>query len=771
VSDSGTAALVGGRYRIERELGGGGMSTVHLATDTRLDRTVALKIMRHDLDALVGGPERFAREIELTSRFAHPNLLPLLDSGTDADGRAFYVMPFIDGESLRDRLVRERRLDRDEALRIVRHVLDGLAYAHGLGVVHRDVKPENVLLTGSQAIVADFGIARALSPSVEHSVTTAGLAIGTPSYMSPEQSLGETVDQRTDLYALGCMLYEMIAGEVPFRAPSAVALLARKISQPSPDVTALRDVAGESVAALVTRAMARDPEARFPTAVAFLEALDVVRDGGMPTSVPTAPHNAIAVLAFTTKGDRGDDDDAYLGDGISEELMHALTRLGGLRITPRASAFAFRDAALDHREIGRRLNVRRIVHGTVRSAGDRIRISAGLLDATSGAEVWSARFDRRRDEIFDVEDEITAAVVGALKEELRTGHGQWLRTEVPTPKAPSTSVAAYEYYLKGRHFWGLRTGDGLRRSADLLEQAIVADPGFALAHAALADTLVTMGLYGAVAPAAVMEQAREAAGRALALDPGLAEALTARACVRAIHDWDWLGAEVDFRAALEANPQYPTAHQWYAMHCLVPQGHFDDARLALARAVALDPLSQSLAVSRAAVEYYDRQPEAALEAADEVVATDPEFAMGHYFRGLALELADRPDDALLAFDTAMQRAPSDEFIAAKAHLQARTGATDDARAALQLLASRAARRYISPVLLAQVHAGLGDDAAALAALEAGRRAGAADLIWIAVRPAFDRLAAHPQFLALRRAVALPAGDDDRPDADPTGDPA
>ena len=714
---------------------------------------VAVKIMRQDIEPMFG-PDRFTREISVTARLTHPHILPLLDSG-EVDGCVFYVMPFIQGESLRDLLEREKRLPVGEALQIAREVADALAYAHGNDVVHRDIKPENILLSAGHAVVADFGIARAISAAVDGTRTMAGIAIGTPTYMSPEQSLGEEIDGRTDIYALGCVLFEMLTGEVPFHAATAIAMLARKISATSPGIGSLREGVSPAVEVLVRRALARDPENRFQSAREFIDALDTARNNGMPADVvvASAPHNSVAVLPFISRGIGAEDE--YLGDGISEELMHALARFGGLRVIARTSAFAFRGSPLDVKEIGRRLNVRRIVEGSVRRSGSRLRVSAKLIDAETAFEIWSERFDRQVDDLFDIEDEIAAAIARSLKELLLTESGQRLPTQTPPHVARTTNFAAYEHYLKGRHFWGMRTEDGLRRSIDHLEKALESDPAFALAYAALADTLATMGLYGMSAPKDVMPLAREAAEHALALDDSLAEALCARACVRAIHDWDWAGAELDFRQAIATNPQYPTAHQWLAMHCLVPLGRFGEARMALLRARELDPLSLSISVSVAAIDYYERHFEDAIVSSEEVLGLDDRFVMGHYFLGLAQEQQGRTDAAVGALERAAQLSGSGEVIAALAHARAGAGNRAGARDLLGQLEMRAADRYESPVLLAQVEIALGDTARALTHLHAAITQRAADLMWLGVRPIFDPLRSHPDFGRLLESLRLP----------------
>jgi TolB-like protein/Tfp pilus assembly protein PilF len=458
------------------------------------------------------------------------------------------------------------------------------------------------------------------------------------------------------------------------------------------------------------------------------------------------------VLAFVSMS--ANDEDQYLGDGISEELMHALTRLGGLRIVARTSAFAFKKSNLDVSEIGRRLKVRRVVEGSVRRSGSRLRVNAKLIDAVSAFEIWSERFDRDIVDLFDIEDEISGAIAHSLKSLLLAENGQRLQTNIPAKAAPTTNLAAYEHYLKGRHFWSLRSEAALRQSAEHLHSALEADPSFALAYAALADTMATMGLYGMAAPLDVMPLAREAAERALSLDGGLAEAITALACVRAIHDWDWRTAEKDFARAIAVNPQYPTAHQWYAMHCLVPLGRFAEARRALERAKELDPLSLSITVSGAAVDYYERRYENAIEASREVIRLEPGFAMGHYFLGLALQQDGRAEEAVAALDRAAALSGTGEILAALAQALAGAGDLARAREILGRLSARTKQHYESPVLLAMIEVALGSPSRALEHLDDARRQRSADLMWLAVRPGFDPLRAHPAFAQLLASLQL-----------------
>ena len=407
-----------GAYTIERELGRGGMATVFLARDLKHHRPVALKALHPHLSHVLG-PERFRREIEFLAGLTHPHIVPLHDSGGTAD-LLWYTMPYVDGESLRDRLRREGRLPLEDVLRITTEVADALQYAHGRGIIHRDLKPENILLSAGHAFVADFGIARALTHAGDDRLTGTGLALGTPAYMSPEQAAGEqAVDAQSDIFALGCVVYEMLAGEPPFQGPTPQAVLARRLTGPAPSLRSRRADLSEAVAAAVARALAQVPVDRFSTAAEFASSLaggidqtDATGAATIPAVRGTTSDRSIAVLPFSDMSPERDQE--YLADGIAEEIINALTRIGSLRVAARTSSFAFKGRNEDVGQIGRKLKVSTILGGSVRKAGSRLRVTAQLVNVTEGYQLWSERYDRELADVFAVQDEIAESVVGAL---------------------------------------------------------------------------------------------------------------------------------------------------------------------------------------------------------------------------------------------------------------------------------------------------------------------------------------------------------------------
>ena len=648
------------RYRIERELGEGGMATVYLAQDVRHERRVALKVVRPDIAAALG-PERFLREIKITAGLSHPHILPLLDSG-EADGHLFYVMPFVDGESLRDKLAREKQLPLDDALQIAREVADALSFAHARGVIHRDIKPENILLQAGHAVVADFGIARAIDAAGGGRLTETGMAVGTPVYMSPEQASGSAdVDGRSDLYSLGCVLYEMLAGQPPFTGPTAESVVHQHLSVDAPSITRMRPAVPPPVAEVLARALAKTPADRFNPVAQFSDSLRVAvgpsaraarRNRVVPAALGLVAVAAIvAAVVFLSRGarsatltgggatpsiavlpfvDLSGGASEYLGDGIAETLITALSKLEGLRVAARTSAFSFKGRNEDVRTIGEALGVASVLEGSVQRAGDRIRVTAQLVNAGDGFHLWSESFDRDVSDIFAVQDEVARAVVRALELRLLSDPAR------PVTAQGTESFEAYNAYLQGRFFWNKRTAEDLVRAAALFEEAIAADSNFARAWAGLAATyfLYTPSEYDVtVIPwQEALEQGEAAAHRALAIDPRLADAHTALAAIlekRLALD----SAGTAYRRAIELDPRYATARQWYGTY-LAKMGRPEEGLEQLRRAEEADPLSLVIVVEVAELlDVLGRTDEATTQY-EKALRMFPDVPLVQFFSGL-----------------------------------------------------------------------------------------------------------------------------------------
>ncbi len=541
----------------------------------------------------------------------------------------------------------------------------------------------------------------------------------------------------------------MIGGTPPFTGPTASAIIARKLAGPVPKLSLLRDTVPPAVEQAIEKALAATPADRFAGAAQFARALG--GDGSSATgSIPAAGRPApdlqsLAVLPFVNTSKDPEDD--YLSDGITEELIHALAGVEGLRVVARSSAFVFKGRSEDVRVVGQRLGVGTVLEGSVRRAGNRLRVTAQLVNVADGYQLWSERYDRTLDDIFAVQDDVARATVEALKVTLLgAGAGAERR---------AANAEAYELYLRGRHAWNRRTPEGLRQSTDYLRRALAVDPGFALAHAALADAHVTLGIYGAAAPDEAMPQAEAAARQALACDAGLAEAFTALACVTAVYRWQWRPAEDLFRRAIALKPGYSTARHWLAINCLAPLGRFREAREELVRARETDPLSPAIDVSLGLVAHFEGDHERAAAEYTRALETDPTFGMAHYFLGEARAQQGRFGDAVAAFGRARDlTGDSAEVLAALAHSEARSGRRAEATALLREITARAAAGYVSPVLLALAHLGLGDRDATFAQLDRAAEVRAGHLIWLNVRPVFAELRPDPRFAALVERLGL-----------------
>jgi serine/threonine protein kinase/Tfp pilus assembly protein PilF len=733
-------AALASEYQIEREVGRGGMATVYLARERKHDRVVAIKVVRPELASSLG-PQRFLQEIRIAARLSHPHIVPLLTSGQTED-TLYYVMPYVEGESLRAHLAREPQMSLEATVRIARQVASALSYSHAHGIVHRDIKPENILLTGGVALVADFGLATALEHAEGFRLTAPGLHVGTPWYMSPEQ-IGGPFDGRSDLYSLGCVVYEMLTGEPPFTGRTSAAILSRHAVDRVPSMRTIRPEIPERVELALNRALAKVPADRFATADEFAEALEARGAALEPSATPEA---SIAVLPFVDSSKNRDQ--AYLCEGIAEELLDALTRMGTIRVASRTSAFALSGHGLDVCEIGRRLHVHSVLEGVVRVAGDRLRISVTLTDVNDGYQSWSVRYDSVLADVFAIQDEIARAVMSRLR--LDSG-----RIGGPVVAPGTSDLTSYRDYLRGRHFAYRRTEADLRQAIASFETALRQEPGFHLAAVGLADAWFMLGLCGAVAPDNAMPRALDAIGGLLARGRESAEALAVQGSVRAVYDWDWTGAEADFRRALALTPNNPAVLHRYALDCLVPQRRLEEAHTALRQVLERDPLSLVTATAVGWLHVLEGRTAPAVSAFRSVLELDSSFGMAKYFLGLALLHSGSPAEAVAILEEATAvTGRSAETLAALGAACAAAGRREDAERLLAELETSARTRYVSPVLLAQLLLPLGRSDDALGRLEEGYERRAAEMIWLAVRPTWSSLQGHPRYQALLRAVGL-----------------
>lgn len=774
-------AALAGRYTVERELGRGGMATVFLAHDLRHGRSVAIKmVVRQGLAPL--GAERFLREIRTAARLTHPNVLGVHDSG-EVDGLLYYVMPYIPGETLRARLAREGALPLTDAMRLLRELTEALAFAHAHGVVHRDLKPENVLLSEGHAVVADFGIAKALAAATRDDAAadagfaTAGVALGTPGYMAPEQARGAATDHRADLFALGVVAHEMLTGARP--ETNAPSLGERHPEVPPP------------IAALVARLLASDADARPESARDVLRLLDgdrgPMRDGrgrrsgwrtalgaavavslvaagvllvaslerraerpaiALASDSPTksAARPSVAVLPFeNTSGDPADD---AFSAGLTDELIGALSQVPGLRVTGRTSAFALKGSKLALRTVAETLGVSAVVEGSYRRSGKRLRIGAQLVGAADGTVLWAKMYDRETSDVFDVQEELARAIAWALRGRLATDSQS--ASVVPHPTA---DLAAYELYLRGRYILNARNSrEAILDAIRYFEQAVARAPSFAQAHARLADAYARLGALSLARPANEFSRARAEAMRALELDESLADAHVALAHLQFAFDFDWVASERAFRRAIALDPGDVHARLLFAIP-LQDQGRFDEALAQLDTAHAIDPLAPLVGVVRGRVYVNARRPAEAIRPLTEALALSPDLDLAYQQLGHAYLQMGRMNEAIAA----LQRAAGMSGVRDSAHLAyayAVAGRRAEAERIMQTLLDPSTPRYIPPFHIAMAYAGLHDADAAFAWLERGYRERGSFMDGLAVTPGFAPLHGDLRWRPLLRRMRL-----------------
>ena len=722
------------RYAIERELGAGGMATVYLAHDIEHDRRVAVKVLRPELAATIGS-QRFLREIKITARLNHPHILPLLDSG-EADGFLYYVMPNMEGETLRDLLNREGQLSIEDAIRTTSEVADALSHAHGHGIVHRDVKPENIFLSAGQAVIGDFGIARAITAAGGERLTETGLAVGTVAYMSPEQARGESrIDGRSDVYALGCVVYEMLAGAPPFAGPSAQAIMARHSLDPVPSLRTVRSTVPEGLEQVILKALAKIPADRFASAVAFAEALT-------KPAVVGPSRQSIAVLPFLNMS--ADPENEYFADGMTEDVIAQLSKIRALKVISRTSVMQFKKREQSLREIGAKLGVATLVEGSLRRAGNRVRIVAQLIDAETDQHLWAETYDRQFTDIFAIQSDVALQIAAAVNAEISTGE----KTRIG--KEPTSDLEAYHLYLKGQHCLLRYTSEGIRQGLEYFEQAIERDPNYAVAYTGLATACVILGMgYGAgeIRPHEAYRRAKDAVAKAVDIDDELGDAHGILAFLKFVSDFDWTGAEREFKRAIELNPGSWT----YAVYGLMLSAleRYDEAIAAQRRAQELDPLtavhSSDIASTLLRADRYDE----AMQEAKRLIEMQPDFPMGHSTLGWAYVKKGMCDKGLAELQKAVSLNTDNTMLVAQlGQAYALVGKVYEAREVLQQLEELSRQRYVPPTHMAYVYTGLGDQDKAIDSLEQAYEERAGGVYGIKGSFLFATLRLHPRFTAL-----------------------
>jgi serine/threonine-protein kinase len=747
-------STLGPSFAIERQLGGGGMSNVYVVADAALSRRIVVKMLPPNPSAKVDS-DRFRREIQIAAGLQHPCIVPVLTTGF-VDDSPYYTMPFVAGESLRAYLSTGQLPPLARATRILRDVASAIAHAHEHGVAHRDLKPDNVLLSSGYAVVTDFCIAKAVSSARGESdveLTSNGMTVGTPAYMAPEQAAADpAADHRVDVYALGIMAYEILTGQRPFIGRTAQELLIAHITKPPAPITDRRlDLPG-AMSALVMRCLAKSPDDR-PSASDTVETLDRVASAlgataGTPTSSTPVSSGAalpsVAVLPFVNLTGNADND--YLADGIAEEILNTLARLRTMHVAARSSSFAFRGPSTDLKAVGERLGVQHVLEGSVRKSGNRLRVTVQLADVNTGYQLWSERYDRQTTDVFEVEDEIAASVVDTLKVTLLRGPGAPLR-----PRHTS-SLEAYELYLRGRHMW-YQVG-AIEHSLDLFEKALAIDPNFALAHAGVADVFIVAALFEMMPPSEAFSLARVAAEKAHALDDSLPEVHASLGAIALFHDWDFDQARALLERGISLNPSSVSSYTWLAMYHAL-RGDSETSLEWARRAIKVDPLAAPASYIELFALYSSQRYDEAIEVARRVLLLNPGYAEGHRCLGACLIAVGQTKAGL---DTLRHAAelpgPTTWTVAYMASARARLGDIEEAERLLADLDRRREDEWISSMTFGVIYAALGRYDDALTAVEQSFEERAVWLISLGVEPAWEPLRGHPRFEALVAKVGI-----------------
>jgi serine/threonine protein kinase/tetratricopeptide (TPR) repeat protein len=740
---SGVALLTGrriGPYQLSVRIGAGGMGEVYKARDTRLDRTVAIKVLPSAVAPDAQAHERFEREARAVAALNHPHICTLHDIGSQ-DGIDYLVMEFLEGETLATRL-QTGALDVARAVEYGTQIASALEAAHHAGLVHRDLKPGNIMLVKSGAKLLDFGLAKTWEPlaaggqtirPTEGGLTTPGVIIGTLEYMAPEQIEGMPVDSRTDIFAFGLVLFEMLTGRKAFPGTSQAGIMAAILKDEPTEIHGQPELNR-----IVRRCLAKDRAQRFQDAHELGAALAGVRAGTI-AGIASAVTDSLAVLPLANVA--GDEDTEYLCEGIVETLINHLSRVSTLRVVARTTAFQYRHER-DTQKTARELGVRTLLTGRLVRRGDTLNIQVELIDPYAGTQLWGQKYNRRLTDIFVVEEDVAQEIIRALRLHLVPGTAERLA------RRQSDNVEAYQLCLKGRFFWNKRTRDALERAIECYRQAIEVEPSYAMAYAGLADCYNVLGTFSMMPPLEAFPRARAAARRALEIDDSLVTARIAEAVVSSTYDRDYDRGERAFLQAIETDPRYPEARQWYGIHLCV-RGRFDEGIPQLRCAQQLDALSPMVNTQLASGYYLARQYAQAKDVLRATLDIHGSFGPAHWFLGKVYAHERADDHAIAELQKAVDatgRAPV--FLGTLGWALGFAGRTTDAERVLDELRARSAQEYVSPMCFAYVHAGRGEPLIAVEKLREALAERAAFATWIKVEPMFDSLRGDPGFDAL-----------------------
>jgi serine/threonine-protein kinase len=772
-------------YEILEKLGEGGMGLVFKARDIQLGRFVAIKVLISGAGESTDHRARLVQEARAASSLNHPNIITIHDIVTIEEGECI-VMEFVRGKTIAD-LIEAGRLPAIDCLKYATQISDALSAAHSIGIIHRDLKPANVMVTPEGlAKVLDFGLAklsgedegpdalgfgdtdRTMSIHNSRPKTAEGAIIGTVAYMSPEQAQGQRIDARSDIFSFGAVLYEMFTGDRAFRGSSGLATLTAVLRDNPQEFSKTKVDAPQEAQEIVMRCLRKDPDQRFQSMKDVKTAIEHVyfasRSGILqlssgvwkrPASIRAVP--SIAVLPFVNMS--SDKENEYFSDGLAEEIINALTQLENLRVTARTSAFLFRGAQQNIREIGEKLHVSSVLEGSVRKAGNRVRVSVQLIDVTEGNNLWSERYDREMTDVFEIQDEISQAIVGKLKVRLASqsgsGSGSGIEPAKPLIKRYTENLDAYELYLKGRFELYKMTREGLDASRTMFEEAIRLDPNYSLAHDGLAYSWYLEGFLGFVAPKEAMPKAKAAVRRAIELDESVAEAHATLGVILALYDWDWAGAERELLRSIELNGASPVCRDGFAFYYLRPVGRIEEAISETQQALSLDPLSILFRVHLAFLFYLQRKYEHSIAQFRKVLEMSPQYYLAHAMMGNVYTFLGRFDEALQCYASAREADANSKFIdSLEAMTLAIAGRREEATALLDQISHRAASDYISPVSIGYICTALGDKDRAFENLDRAVFDRDPNLLGLQSNPIFESLKTDERYHALLRKMQL-----------------
>jgi serine/threonine protein kinase/Tfp pilus assembly protein PilF len=783
-------------FRVIEKLGEGGMGVVYKAIDTRLNRPVALKFLPDKIARDSQALERFRREARAASALNHPGICTIYDIG-EHDGRAFIAMEFIDGETLRNH-IHGKALPLEETLRLGIQIAEALDAAHSEGIIHRDVKPANIFVTRrGQAKVLDFGLAKLVPKGIANSdsdsggattdsTSIVGIISGTPAYMSPEQVRGDNLDERTDIYSLGLLLYEMATGRQGFSGGTGGVIIEAVLTRSPVPARTINPEVPPQLEEIISKALHKNREQRYQHAGevrAELQQLERGPDSGWrvrqetaqsvlssntgrlqttaeqkaadSTAQTSAPRtervskiiDSIAVLPFENAS--RDAEHEYLGDGIAGSLINILATIPKLRVMAQSTVFRYKGRGMDAQAVGRELNVRAVLTGRIMQSGGALRIGTELVDVATGSQLWGSQYDRKPGDIFAIQDEISGEISEKLRLKLTRAEKKRLT------KRETVDAEAYRLYLKGRHHWNKWTEDGFYKAIEYFQQAVEKDPSYALAYTGLADSYVLLGWNSYLPPKDAFPKAKRAAMGALRLDPDLGEAHTSEAAVLWLHDWRWPEAGSEFQRSLALSPSHPTASHWYAEY-LMTMGRHAEAIEQMKKSQELDPLSLIISVAIGWAFYMGRKYDEAIEQFRRTVELDPNYPVTYWILGLVLRKMGRYEMAIAEGEKGVKLSGGSPLMkAALAQTLATAGRRKEAIQILDELMELAKQKYVASYFFAGIHTGLGEQDRAMEYLEKSYEEHSHWLMYLHMDPGMDGLRPNPRFQDLLRRVGLP----------------